>query len=426
MKRACVCIIRTVFTASILTMLPPPGLLSPAQAVKVDWNVNMRTVNSDNFDRLPSGLEDTGTQFTLTTGLDLNWSPAGSSYSVGGEVGSEWVDGNQDTRNLVYRLNTDLQFSRRTNRYVNVTADASRDTSIPEPDLLNRNRVREDRLGGSIATGRTGPASSWEVGLRRDDIDTDSAQSRSVRLNAARSWQPGPGSRVSFSGSALRGDDKAADNIWREGDFTIELSQPLNRRSSRGGSFSWSASKTEAKAGATLFRTNNIGVLVFRRSETSATRSVNFSLGTEGLKTEGESREWSGQAGFTLNSRLARKLSFDLDSSASTRIFRNEDRTPAWSRTAQITLGLDLELSRSWGAFSTTSYGKDNFPRGTAGMSSGLKRRDERFYGQLGFRGQPSHYSEISASMVVEKVNSTLWTADFEENRLELAASIQF
>jgi len=59
-------------------------------------------------------------------------------------------------------------------------------------------------------------------------------------------------------------------------------------------------------------------------------------------------------------------------------------------------------------------------------MPSGLKRRDERFNGQLGFRGQPSQDSELSASMIVEKVNSTLWTADFEDNRLELAASIVF
>ncbi len=423
---ASVYVIRAVFLAVILTMVPPPGLLGPAQAANVDWNVNMRTVNSDNFNRLPSGFEDTGTQFTLTSGLDFAWTRGGSSYSVGGEVGSEWVDSNQDTRNLVYRLNTNLQFNRRSNRYVSVTANASRDTSIPEEDLINRNRVREERLTASIATGRRGTTSSWEIGLRREDTDRESAQSRSTRLNALKTWKSGPGSEVQLSGSALRGDDKEADNIWKEGDFSAELTQTLSQRTVRGANLSWSASKTEAKGGSTLSRINNLGLLLFRRSEISSVSRVGFSLGVNGLKTEGEGREWSGQTELTFNSKLAKKLNFNLDSSASNRVYRNDDRTPAWSKTAQISMGLDLNISRSLGAFLTTSYGKDNFPAGTAGMPSGLKRRDERFYGQLGFRGQPSQDSELSASMVVEKVNSTLFTADFEENRLELAASIVF
>ena len=78
-------VIKAVFLAAILTMVPPPGLLGPAQAANVDWNVNMRTVNSDNYNRLPSGLEDAGTQFTLTSGLDFAWTRGGSSYSVGGD-----------------------------------------------------------------------------------------------------------------------------------------------------------------------------------------------------------------------------------------------------------------------------------------------------------------------------------------------------
>ncbi len=439
MKRAaikepvCEFIIRAVLLAAILIMVPLPGLLGPAQAVNVDWKVNMRTVNSDNFNRVFSGFEDTGTQFTLTSGLDLNWTHRGSSYNVGGEVGSEWVDIhqnplnlNQNTRNLVYRLNTDLQFNRRSNKYVNVTANASRDTSIPEEDLINRNRVQEDRLTASIATGQRGAASSWEIGLRREDTDRESAQSRSTRLNALKTWKSGPDSEVKLSGSALRGDDKQANNIWKEGDFSAELTQTLSRRTVRGANLSWSGSKIEAKGGSAMSRTNNLSLLLFRRSEISEVSNVGFSLGGDGLKTEGEGREWSGQTGFTFNSQLARKLNFNLDSSASTRVFRNEDRTPEWSRTARINMGLDLGISRSWGVHLTTSYSKDNFPAGTAGMPSGLKRRDERFYGQLGFRGQPLQDSELSASMIVEKVNSTLFTADFEENRLELAASIMF
>ncbi len=433
-----VIVIKAVFLAAILTITPTPfpGLLGPAQAVNVDWNVNMRTVNSDNFHRLPSGQEDTGTQFTLTSGIDLSWSPAGSSYSIGGEIGSEWVDShqnpqslNQNTRNLVYRLNTNLQFNRRSNRYVNVTANASRDTSIPEEDLLNRNRVREDRLTTSIATGQrsaSGAASSWEIALRREDTDRESARSRSTRLNAMRSWQPGPIGEVTLSGSALRGDNEETESIWKEGDFSAELAQTLGRRTVRGANLSWSASRIEGKAGSSRSRTSNLSLLVFRRSELSEVSRVGFSLGVDGLKTEGEGREWSGQAGLTLNSQLARKLNFNMDYSASTQVFRNDDRTPAWSRAARISMGLDLSISRSLGALLTTSYGKDNFPQGTAGMPTGRKRRDERFLGQLEFRGQPSKNSELSTSLVMEKVNSTLWTADFEENRLELAASIIF
>jgi hypothetical protein len=150
-------------------------------------------------------------------------------------------------------------------------------------------------------------------------------------------------------------------------------------------------------------------------------------LGADGLSNvTDEEREWSGQAGFTFDSQLAKRLNFNLDSSVSTRVFRNADRTPELSRTAQISVGLDLGLSRSWGAFTTTSYGKDKFPKGTAGMPAGLSRRDERFNGRLGIRGQPSQGSSLTASMTVENVNSNLITADFEENRLELAASIVF
>ncbi|MFV2082429.1 MAG: hypothetical protein ACC669_11270 [bacterium] len=432
MKSARVFVIRVVFVAAILTILPLPGLLGPAQALNVDWKVNMRTISSDNFNRLSAGFEDTGTQFTLTSGLDLHWSPADSSYSIGGEVGSEWVDSNQDTRNLVYRLNTDLKFNRRSNHYVNVTANASRDTSIPEEDLLNRNRVREDRLTASIATGQrrasgtAGAATSWEIGLSREDTDRESTQSRSIKLDAMKTWESGPGGELRLSGSALRGDDKETDNIWKEGELSALFTQTLSRRIVRGANLSLSASKTEAQGGATLSRTDNLSLLFFRRSEISAVSRVGFSLGVDGLKTEGEGREWSGQAGLTLNSQLAKKLDFNLDSSASTRVFRNTDRTPAWSRTAQISMGLDLSFSRSRGVFTTTSYGKDNFPQGTAGMSPGLKRTDERFFGQLGYRERPSQEFELSVSLIVEKVHSNLWTADFKENRMELAASILF
>ncbi len=426
MKRASMFIIKTVFLAAILTMVPLQGLLGTAQAVNVDWFVNTRVVSSDNFTRVPNGLGVIENLYTLTSGLDLNWSQGGSSYTVRGEAGREYLDSRYDRRNLVYRLNTDLQFFRRSNHYVNVTANASSDTMTPQEDLLDSNRVQEDILTVSVATGQRRTTSSWEIGLTKENVDSESTQSESVRLNARKIWKPGPREEFQLSGFALRGDDQETNNIWREGEFSAELTETLSRRTVRGVNLSWSESKTEANVSSTPSRIDNLSLRLFRRSEISAVSGVGASLGVNGLKTEGEEREWSGQAELTFNSQLARRLNFNLDSSASNRVLRNTDRSPEWSRTTQVSMELDYSILRLWGAFATASYREDNFPQGTAGMNPGLKRRDENFISQWGFRGQPSRNSEFSASVINEEVKSNLPTAVFEENRLEFAASIMF